>query len=191
MMTFFKVAVLTLKIVWTGKYYFNTMASLLTIFSDWVTFQDPSMGNCFTFNNGSTRNATRAGPIYGLRVIFKTNITEYLLTSDTAGMKILIHDQSEYPFPDIFGYSVQAGTATSIGVTYTQISRLGAPYGECTNDKPSNYLFPLDYSTEGCQRSIYQTDMVSACDCYDPGYPKPTDSDTICTIDANCKLNTA
>ncbi|CAD5228066.1 unnamed protein product [Bursaphelenchus okinawaensis] len=153
--------------------------------SDWTLFEDPSMGNCFTFNNAGEMNATRAGPIYGLRVIAKTNVSEYLLTSDTAGMSILIHDQDEFPFPDIFGYTIQIGTATSIGVTYTEISRLGSPYGECTDTKPSDYLYDLQYSTEGCQRSTYQADMVKNCGCYDPAYPQPNGTSTMCTISSD------
>uniref|UniRef100_A0A1I7SHV3 LCCL domain-containing protein n=1 Tax=Bursaphelenchus xylophilus TaxID=6326 RepID=A0A1I7SHV3_BURXY len=79
----------------------------------------------------------------------------------------------------------RVGTATSIGVTYTDISRLGSPYGECTDTKPDGYLFSLAYSTEGCQRSNYQTNMVSNCGCYDPAYPKPNSTDTMCTIEDN------
>ncbi|KAI6227252.1 hypothetical protein M3Y99_01273000 [Aphelenchoides fujianensis] len=153
--------------------------------ADWSQFEDPVMGRCFTFNRDSTRNASRAGPIYGLRVILKTNISEYLLPSDTAGMRILVHDQQEFPFPDIFGYNVQVGTSTSIGVTFQEISRLGHPYGECTDDKPDIYLYPLQYSTEGCQRSIYQTDMTTLCGCYDPAYAQPNGTDVICQIPAN------
>lgn len=48
---------------------------------DWAIFEDPVMGRCFVFNNDSSRNASRAGPIYGLRMILKTNISEYLLPS--------------------------------------------------------------------------------------------------------------
>ncbi|KAI6204641.1 hypothetical protein M3Y94_00699400 [Aphelenchoides besseyi] len=151
----------------------------------WSEFMDPVMGRCFTFNRDSSLNASRAGPIYGLRVILKTNISEYLLPSDTAGMRVLVHDQDEFPFPDIFGYNVQVGTSTSIGVTFQAISRLGSPYGECTDDKPAGYLYTHQYSTEGCQRSIYQADMVNTCGCYDPSYAQPNGTDVICQIPAN------
>jgi hypothetical protein len=146
------------------------------------------MGRCFVFNRDSTRNASRAGPIYGLRIVLKTNISEYILPSDTGGMRVLVHDQQEYPFPDIFGYNVQVGTATSIGVTFQEISRLGSPYGECTDIQPPGYLYTLQYATEGCQRSIYQAEMISKCGCYDASYLKPNStSSPTCVIPENCK----
>lgn len=67
------------------------------------------------------------------------------------------------------------------------MARLPAPYGQCTNDKPDNYLYPLDYSTEGCQRSRYQQEMIQNCQCYDPSYPTPDGSNaTVCVIPDDC-----
>uniref|UniRef100_A0A914YMT4 Uncharacterized protein n=1 Tax=Panagrolaimus superbus TaxID=310955 RepID=A0A914YMT4_9BILA len=135
----------------------------------------------------SQHMAKRAGPIYGLRIVLKTNISEFISTTDISGMRVLVHDQGEFPFPDIFGYNVQTGSATSIGVTYREMSRLSEPYGSCTNDKPDGYLFDRNYSTEGCQRTRYQAQMVSNCQCYDPHFPPPKNSTETkpCTVEDN------
>uniref|UniRef100_A0A914CZK6 Uncharacterized protein n=1 Tax=Acrobeloides nanus TaxID=290746 RepID=A0A914CZK6_9BILA len=160
---------------------FNTQDCDMT--NDWETYIDPKMGSCFAFNTNATHMAQRAGPIYGLRVVLKTNISEFLATSDAAGMRVIVYDQGEKPFPDIFGYNVQTGSSSSIGVTFVDMSRLAEPYGQCTDDKPDNYLYDLAYSTEGCQRSIYQQEMIDNCNCYDPSYPIPAGSNaTVCVI---------
>lgn len=79
------------------------------------------MGQCFTFNQGSHRTSDRAGPYYGLRVVLNTNVSDYLLTSDVAGMRVMVHDQGEWPFPDIFGYTIRFGAATGLAVIYVSL----------------------------------------------------------------------
>lgn len=154
---------------------------------DWQIFDDPVMGRCFVFNQDNSRNASRAGPIYGLRFILKSNISEYLLPSDMGGMRIMIHDQVEFPFPDIFGYNIRVGTANSIGVTFQEISRLGAPHGQCTDEKPKGYMYDRQYATEGCQRSNYQNDMIANCGCYDPLYMAPNGTNvSACVVPNDC-----
>uniref|UniRef100_A0A914PXE8 Uncharacterized protein n=1 Tax=Panagrolaimus davidi TaxID=227884 RepID=A0A914PXE8_9BILA len=84
----------------------------------WTPFFDSIMGGCFTFNKERQNLAMRSGPTYGLRIVLKTNISEFISTSDTAGFKVYVHDQGEYPFPDVFGYNVQTGSAASLAVQY-------------------------------------------------------------------------
>lgn len=41
----------------------------------------------------------------------------------------------------------------------------------------------MSYSTEGCQRSLFQQEVVTKCGCYDPAYPAPSNSSaTMCAI---------
>lgn len=87
-------------------------------FSDWDSYVDPIMGSCFTFNKDSRLKASRAGPIYGLRLVLKTNVSEFMATSATTGMRVVVHDQKEFPFPDVFGHNIQAGRSTEMRVSY-------------------------------------------------------------------------
>ncbi|KAK0403493.1 hypothetical protein QR680_016950 [Steinernema hermaphroditum] len=168
---------------------FNTYACNL---SDWTAWQDPRMGQCFTFNQQSNHSAKRAGPTYGLRLLLLTDRREYLATSESAGMRVIVTDQTELIFPDITGYVVATGTSASIGVNYREVSRLGPPYGKCSNEKPSNFLYARDgdYSAEACQRSMYQQEMVERCGCYDPSYPKPHYADVeVCRVETASQFN--
>ena len=54
----------------------------------------------------------------GLRVIPLTNISEYLSVTDSSGLRVVIHEQSVKPFPEVLGYNVQTGAATSLAVTF-------------------------------------------------------------------------
>uniref|UniRef100_A0A7E4WBM7 Acid-sensing ion channel 1-like n=1 Tax=Panagrellus redivivus TaxID=6233 RepID=A0A7E4WBM7_PANRE len=160
--------------------------------NDWTIFMDPVMGRCFMFNGDGNYSSNRAGPIYGLRLALKTNVSEFMPFHDTAGMRVLVHDQAEYPFPDVFGYLVAVGASTDLGISYTAITRLGLPYSNCTDKKPSGYLYELDYSTEGCQRSRYQSSIITSCNCYNPTYPTLNSSEVpVCTVDENfsCWVN--
>ncbi|KAH7700769.1 degenerin unc-8, partial [Aphelenchoides avenae] len=157
----------------------------------WTPYIDPIMGSCFTFNKDSELKTKRAGPIYGLRLQLKTNVSEFIATSDVTGMRVMVHDQKEFPFPDFFGYNIKVGRSTEMRVSYVglhailtqakipfqkKVSRLGPHYSKCTKVKPDNYLYDGDYSKEGCQRSRYQDKMVANCSCYDPQFPKPSNT---------------
>ncbi|TKR79989.1 hypothetical protein L596_014129 [Steinernema carpocapsae] len=162
---------------------FNTIACNA---SDWTSLTDPRMGRCHTFNLNANHTSRRAGPVYGLRLLVMTNTKEYLPISESAGMKVVVTDQTEIIFPDITGYTVAVGTSSSIGVNYREVSRLGKPYGSCSNDKAATFVYKKegDYSTEACQRSVYQEELVTKCRCYDPSYPKPHYTDVpLCSVD--------
>ncbi|CAD5222146.1 unnamed protein product [Bursaphelenchus xylophilus] len=147
---------------------FNTQDCVDT---DWTKFESQAMGTCFTFNIAKARNVSRVGPIYGLRAIIKTNVSQYLPVSPSAGFKVLVHHQDEYPFPDIYGVNVMVGSAAMVGVSYTEVTRLGQPYSKCVLDSPEDYIYPKNYSTEGCLRSAYQLSVIKNCGCYDPSFP--------------------
>lgn len=44
------------------------------------------------------------------------NLTEYLETSIEVGIRIAIHDTTEIPFPDVFGFNAPTGYVSSFGV---------------------------------------------------------------------------
>lgn len=45
------------------------------------------------------------------------NATDYLPTTEATGVRIAIHGQDEYPFPDTFGYSAPTGAVSSFGLS--------------------------------------------------------------------------
>lgn len=73
----------------------------------------------------------------------------YLPTTEAAGIRLLVHDQTQQPFPDTFGYSAPTGKISSFGLKSKALQRLGAPYGKClANGKTADYIYAEEYSTE-------------------------------------------
>lgn len=98
---------------------------------------DPVYGNCYTFNYNITSplKNTRAGPTHGtlfqptpsfvlsdfyafsgLRLLLNVNQTDYLPFTEAAGVRIVIHEQDHFPFPDSLGYSAPTGMISSFGL---------------------------------------------------------------------------
>ncbi len=88
-------------------------------FSDFKNTLNPVLGNCFTynFNLSSHRFAYRAGAEFGLTVLLQGSQDDYICTSQTAGFRVLIHNATEYPFPDAAGYYIEPGTSNDIAIS--------------------------------------------------------------------------
>lgn len=53
----------------------------------------------------------------GLRLLVYINASDYLPTTEATGVRIAIHAQEEWPFPDTFGYSAPTGSLSSFGMS--------------------------------------------------------------------------
>uniref|UniRef100_A0A183BI84 ANK_REP_REGION domain-containing protein n=1 Tax=Globodera pallida TaxID=36090 RepID=A0A183BI84_GLOPA len=135
--------------------------------NDFKLHVDPAFGNCYTFNANREKplGSSRAGPSYGLRLLVHINTSDYLATTQSAGVRIAIHSQDEHPFPDAFGYSAR------------KLTRLPIPAGECLMPDlplPNWYIYKdYKYEPEGCYKSCYQNQIILRCGCADPRYPPP------------------
>ncbi|KRY21788.1 Degenerin mec-4 [Trichinella patagoniensis] len=144
---------------------------------DFELLMDPVYGNCYMFNSNSTINRTtsRAGPIYGLSLVIYVDADDYLPTTKASGVRLLVHSQEEYPFPDTNGYNAPTGLLSSFGIRMKKIERLPQPYGDCIKEgKTKDYIYKDQiYSLEGCYRSCFQMEMIKSCGCGDPRFPVP------------------
>ncbi|KAI3420893.1 Amiloride-sensitive sodium channel [Globodera pallida] len=141
---------------------------------DFSLYVDPTYGNCFTFNARPDKNvlSERAGPNYGLRFQVFVNVSDYLPTTEAAGVRITVHNPEEQPFPDTHGH--RNFVKISFGIRLKCVNRLPSPYGDCVqHGKTEEYIYrDKEYSTEGCQRSCIQRMLVSKCGCGDPRFPR-------------------
>ena len=84
--------------------------------------------NCHTFNGGkdgiAIQRTTLGGNENGLRLNLNLeqehHVREY--TQPTAGFKVLVHDQNEYPFVEQFGFVVQPGIHTYCSLRRKKVS---------------------------------------------------------------------
>uniref|UniRef100_A0A7E4VU26 Degenerin unc-8 n=1 Tax=Panagrellus redivivus TaxID=6233 RepID=A0A7E4VU26_PANRE len=188
-----------------GKAEFIRMCSFngqqCDIINDFKLHVDPTFGNCYTFNADAKapKESSRAGPSYGLRLMVYINASDYLPTTEAMGVRIVIHDQTELPFPEAFGYSAPVGALSSFGLSMREVKRLSAPYGDCVTDNeplPSNYIYPkYTYEPEGCYKSCYQQRIIRRCGCADPRYPTADNETELCdsldTGERNCLISEA
>ncbi|KAL3117676.1 hypothetical protein niasHT_010234 [Heterodera trifolii] len=133
---------------------------------------------------------------HGLRLLVHINTSDYLPTTQSAGVRIAIHSQDEHPFPDAFGYSAPTNMLSSFGIGLRKVTRLPIPEGECLmpdHPLPSWYIYKdYKYEPEGCYKSCYQNQIILRCGCADPRYPSPNNYTKVCnSLDAlsrNCLL---
>ncbi|EDO36191.1 predicted protein [Nematostella vectensis] len=91
----------------------------------WRPFWHWRYGNCYTFNQGVDVNGTelpslassKPGPMYGLTLDLFIDQEQYIIPlSQEAGVKVLLSDQRNIPFPFTHGFTVQPGVSASAGI---------------------------------------------------------------------------
>jgi len=127
-------------------------------------------GNCFIFNANGTYDSTRAGPLYGLRLLIQTHQPDYMAYIPDAGVRVAVHSNTTEPFIDVAGFNAAPGFATSFGIKYLEFNRLSGVYGDCIDktDSKGDYYYEGDYVTEGCYRSCIQNAIIDKVGCFDP-----------------------
>ncbi|XP_040180394.1 amiloride-sensitive sodium channel subunit gamma-2-like [Rana temporaria] len=164
-------------------------------FSAFINYK---FGNCYTFNSQkptdfkgnsvSTKplNITKAGFMYGLHLELFIQQIEYVRDmTHAAGIRLLIHDQTQMPFPEDEGVNVPPGAETDIGMMKVLINRLKSPYAsQCTEgDGIKNFyrdVYGAGYTREACKRTCAQMNIIENCGCShwefacpkDLGFPK-------------------
>ncbi|CAD6196852.1 unnamed protein product [Caenorhabditis auriculariae] len=164
--------------------------------NDFKLHIDPEYGNCYTFNfNDSVElKNTRAGPMYGLRLLLDVHQDDYMPTTEAAGVRLVVHEQDQEPFPDTFGYSAPTGFISSFGLKTKVLHRLDGPYGQCSDTyRPEVYIYDEHYSPEGCHRNCFQLKVIEDCKCGDPRFPLPSEDQRYCSAksvaDRQCLSN--
>ncbi|XP_071794821.1 acid-sensing ion channel 1C-like [Asterias amurensis] len=147
---------------------------------NFTTFYNFRYGNCFTFNSGhnGTRNlnVTKSGPAYGLTMELYIEQDQYITDVETgAGVRFMVHNQTDMPFPEDKGSNVAPGTETFIGMHRVLINRLPDPYGRCVTEFSRDNIFKdkfrhLHYTREACEKDCYFEKVLSECGCADVRY---------------------
>lgn len=132
--------------------------------------------------------ASQTGSANGLRLLLNADIDHYLYTTGQVGWRLLIHNQTESPFPEEKSVAIAPGTSTYIGMKLSTAERLSsvtnyiytAKYSECVdadnlqedakNNAYSN-LMEVAYSQSACLKTCYQQEVIKVCHCFDFAYP--------------------
>ena len=106
-------------------------------------------------NADGSQQSTRAGPLYGLRLLVRTNQDDYVSFVRTAGVRVAVHLRGTDPFIEAFGYDAPPGMVSALGVSYGQFVRLGSPYDTCIEKAESTKTSSFDggYTPEACFRT--------------------------------------
>ncbi|KAI0240234.1 Amiloride-sensitive sodium channel subunit alpha [Lamellibrachia satsuma] len=102
---------------------------------NFTVFSNHLYGNCYTFNADNTNKTlmlSKPGPVYGLSLEMYIEQDQYIPSiSDAAGVRVIVHNQTEMPFPEDAGFSVTPGHKTSVALRRVDVIRATPPHGNC------------------------------------------------------------
>ncbi|XP_050392953.2 amiloride-sensitive sodium channel subunit gamma [Patella vulgata] len=148
-------------------------------------FTDPRYGNCFTFNTGlvvPVATITKTGPSHGLSLELYIEHDEYIKElSASAGIKLLMHNQSYMPFPADNGLDLEPGRRSSVSLSLLQVERTEPPHGTChkygrdegrkVNAYSELQSLPIEYTDQACYKTCLQLNIIKTCGCCYPYQP--------------------
>lgn len=88
---------------------------------DFNQIYDVDYGYCYTFNYNYPDiyyNTTKLGDNYGLKMLVLADINQYISPTSEQGIKILLHPQDVYPFPNSDGFKSPVGKLMNLRATY-------------------------------------------------------------------------
>ncbi|KAK3759096.1 hypothetical protein RRG08_040650 [Elysia crispata] len=117
---------------------------------------------------------------YGLKLTLNVEQYEYMPgPHDAAGVKILLHDQREFPKVAELGLAIPTGTHTYVGIQLLRIQNLPEPHGTCRSQDSPYYT---RYSPEACQLACMSERMGELCGCRHMYMPHVKGEPPICTL---------
>ncbi|KAF2354278.1 Ets domain [Trinorchestia longiramus] len=141
-----------------------------------------SMGVCYTFNsphlndskrsnmtvderrtNFVPRKSFQTGPQGGLSLTLNLYASKYLsLLSPKSGVRVVLHQPWEAPFPANQGFDVAPGMSHSIAVKRKVMQRIGPPHGNCKNSNDKEF----DYTEILCKQLCFEREVRRKCQCF-------------------------
>ncbi|CAG5119338.1 unnamed protein product [Candidula unifasciata] len=137
-----------------------------------------SYGTCYTFQieDPLIQYVTRPGPKNGLILELNIEQYEYLPTTSSAGVNVMVHPLNEIPFPEDGGILAHPGAVTRVGIKQEITQRLPSPYSNCisANGQSSSqrsFFQNTKYMQNACMKSCYQMRLYETCGCCDVDLP--------------------
>lgn len=150
----------------------------------WTQSWNWKFGNCFTFNAGANQSGhslrilrtNMPGPNFGLSLDLNIEQSQYIdALVDEAGLKIVIHNPKQVPFPFDEGITVPPGFSSSIAIRKEIIERVD-PFknGSCNPNleidknnvyRPYHSGGGVKYSVKACMMSCLAKEQERVCNC--------------------------
>lgn len=140
-------------------------------------------GVCYTFSqesNGALRKAATTGADNGLRLLLNVEQYEYMPgPHDAAGVKILMHNNGEFPKVHELGLATPTGTHAFVGLKIVSLSNLPEPRGNCSS---KDLKFFPDYTPENCEIDCFTEHLHKICNCRLKFMPHKYGVPPVCTL---------
>ncbi|GFQ84846.1 acid-sensing ion channel 4-B [Trichonephila clavata] len=153
----------------------------LPFLSGITTLYSSLYGKCYTFNYVGALNdkdvpiyiAKQPGKKNGLQLYIQVQKEDTLplLTKDL-GVRIVIHDPRSIPIVSKNGMDIRPQDLASISMAYSEINRLGEPWGKCAKDGQvlANNYSGDPYIQSECEIFCINQEISRRCHCSHPRY---------------------